>query len=148
MMSSHVTVSCIIINLCKVYTKRLNLCISTCSRVLNQGPMLFSIVVYKNKINMSTTKIRYCDISTFVDIDVTFGFPHYNARIIKQVVPTIKITFYILHKTFHCLHCMYNVQTEDVDLTLPVFCQLRKWPPARMSGCVYRPVRPVVLIYG
>ena len=27
------------------------------------------------------------------------------------------------------------------------FCQLRKWPPARMPGRVYRPVRPLVLIY-
>ena len=28
-----------------------------------------------------------------------------------------------------------------------LFCQLRKWPPARMPGRVYRPVRPLVLIY-
>ena len=28
-----------------------------------------------------------------------------------------------------------------------LFCQLRKWPPARMLGHVYRPVRPLVLIY-
>ena len=26
------------------------------------------------------------------------------------------------------------------------FCQLRKWPPARMPGRVYRSVRPLVLI--
>ena len=27
------------------------------------------------------------------------------------------------------------------------FCQLRKWPPARMPERVYRPVRPLVLIH-
>ena len=26
-------------------------------------------------------------------------------------------------------------------------CQLRKWPPVRIPGRVYRPVRPLVLLY-
>ena len=40
--------------------------------------------------------------------------------------------------------CQTAAQTHAVWC---LFCQLRKWPPACMRGCVYRPVRPLVLIY-
>ena len=36
---------------------------------------------------------------------------------------------------------------EFIERYAMLLCQLGKWPPARMLGRIYRPVRPLVLIY-
>ena len=45
------------------------------------------------------------------------------------------------------LNMKHTLEFVVIERYAMLFCQLRKWPPARMPGRVYRPVRPLVLIY-
>ena len=45
------------------------------------------------------------------------------------------------------LNMKYTLEFVFIEHYAMLFCQLRKWPHVHMTGCVYRPVRPLVLIY-
>ena len=58
-----------------------------------------------------------------------------------------RLSFFIFYKVAHTAVCSTYKMAAQTLAVRWLFCQVRKWPPACMPGCVYRPVRPLVLIY-
>ena len=57
---------------------------------------------------------------------------------------TLEFVFIERYAMLFCSTHKMAAQTQAVGCQ---FCQLRKWPPARMPGRIDRPVRPLVLMY-
>ena len=57
---------------------------------------------------------------------------------------TLEFVFIERYAMLFCSTYKMAAQTHAVGCQ---FCQLRKWPPARIPERVYRPVRPLVLSF-
>ena len=54
--------------------------------------------------------------------------------------------FFFIERSRDAVCSTYKIAAQTHAMICQ-FCQLRKWPPAHMPEHVYRPVRPLVLIY-